>query len=448
MNVAQPTWRQHLLLLILTLFYIEAFVGRQIMAVMIEPIKTEFGASDGQMGLLTGLAFALVFALTGLSAGRLADRVSRTKLLAASALCWGIFTAISGVATGFMMLLIMRMLIAVAESPITAASLSLLADSYPIEQRAFAISCFTSGATISAIIALTLGAHWVELYGWRDTLFIISIPASLLACVFYFFMSDPRHVTVAPTEDSIYAQSPIDNTGNFKESTKSLFKLKDYRLLIYASSIATISANAFGMWNATFLVRSHDLTLTQAGMMAGFFGGGAAAIGILLSGYLANRIARRKGPLWMPLTGHLLGWTCMMTYLVWPIGLGDTWFFDKIPFAMVFCALSSFFSVWWFSPSITLLTEIVPTNKRALAISIQTVLVTLLGLGLGPMLVGLLSDMLIQFADVESLRYALMITSSSTLISVVILFRLKTYLMKQTLVKQHSASSVSPLHTK
>ncbi len=436
MNIAKPTWRQHLLLLVLTLFYIEAFVGRQIMAVMIEPIKAEFGASDGQMGLLTGLAFAIVFALTGLSAGRLADKVSRTKLLAVSALCWGIFTVISGVATGFMMLLIMRMLIAVAESPITAASLSLLADTYPVEQRAFAISCFTSGATISAIIALTLGAHWVEQYGWRDTLFIISIPTALIAFVFYFFMSDPRHLKYGVAQDSIYAQSPIDGSGNFKESTKTLLKLKDYRLLIYASSIATISANAFGMWNATFLVRSHDLTLTQAGMMAGFFGGGAAAIGILLSGYLANRIAQRKGVLWMPLTGHILGWTCMMTYLVWPKGLGDTWFFDNIPFAMVFCALSSFFSVWWFSPSITLLTEIVPKNQRALAISIQTVLVTLLGLGVGPMLVGLLSDILKDVAGSESLRYALIITSSSTLISIVILLRLKSFQAKQALLNQ------------
>ncbi len=437
MNIATPTWRQHLLLLMLTLFYIEAFVGRQIMAVMIEPIKTEFGASDGQMGFLTGLAFAIVFALTGLSAGRLADRVSRTKLLAASAICWGVFTVISGVATGFIMLLIMRMLIAVAESPITAASLSLLADTYPIEQRAFAISCFTSGATISAIIALTVGAHWVELYGWRDTLFIISLPAAFIAFIFYFFMPDPRHVKVAPTEDSIYAQSPIDNAGNFKESTKSLFKLKDYRLLIYASSIATISANAFGMWNATFLVRSHDLTLTQAGMMAGFFGGGAAAIGILLSGYLANRIARRKGPLWMPLTGHLLGWSCMMIYLLWPQGLGDSWFFTNVPFAMIFCGLASFFSVWWFSPSISLLTEIVPNNQRALAISIQTVLVTLLGLGVGPMLVGFLSDIFSAVAGGESLRYALVVTSLSTLISVVILFRLKSYQAKQALLNHH-----------
>lgn len=432
-------WRQHVLLFVLTLFYIETFVGRQIMAVMIEPIKTEFGASDAQMGLLTGLAFAIVFALTGLSAGRLADRVNRTTLLAASALCWCIFTAISGLANGFIMLVFMRMLIAVAESPVTSSSLSLLADTYPLEQRSFAISCFTSGATFSAVIAMTIGAHWVEQYGWRHTLFIISLPAGLISILFFFMLKDPRKATSKYTTSLTSEALALPNElKGFRESTKALLKLKDYRMLIYASSIATIAANAFGMWNTTFLVRSHDLSLTQAGMMAGLFGGGSAACGILLSGYLADRIAKRKGMLWLPLVGHILGWLSMITYLLWPKDLGSGWIFSGVPFAMIFCAMASFFSVWWFSPSITLLTEIVPSNQRALAISMQTVFITLLGVGLGPMLVGFFSDTLTNMMGTESLRYALMITSCFTLISVLILFRLKLFKAKQVLANENA----------
>ncbi|GAC13992.1 MFS transporter [Aliiglaciecola lipolytica] len=432
MNVKSASWRQHLLLLMLTLFYIETFVGRQIMAVMIEPIKAEFGASDAQMGLLTGLAFAIVFALTGLSAGRLADRVSRTKLLAASALCWCIFTAISSMATGFIMLLVMRMLIAIAESPVTSSSLSLLADTYPIKHRSFAISCFTSGATISAIIALTVGAHWVEQYGWRQTLLIVSLPALITSLLFVLVFKDPRKIVGSELHLMAQAEKEANALLGFRESAKSLLKLKDYRLLIYASSIATISANAFGMWNATFLVRSHDLSLTQAGLMAGIFGGGGAAIGILLSGYLSDRIARRYGMLKLPLVGHMLGWLSIVTYLLWPKGLGDNLMLASIPFAMIFCSLASFFSVWWFSPSISLLTQIVPNNQRAFAISMQTVCITLLGLGLGPMLVGFFSDIFAGFAGVESLRFALIMTSCSTLVSIVILLRLKLYQSTRT----------------
>lgn len=433
MSVKLSNGHRHILLLVLTLFYIETFVGRQIMAVMIEPIKAEFGASDAQMGLLTGLAFAIVFALTGLSAGRLADKVNRVKLLAVSALCWCIFTAISGMATGFIMLLVMRMLIAVAESPVTSSSLSLLADTYPLEQRSFAISCFTSGATISAIIALTIGSHWVEQYGWRHTLFIISLPAVLISLLFFFVLKDPRKVV--GNQASLDAAEHLETNAlaGFRASSRALLKLKDYRMLVYASSIATIGANSFGMWNATFLVRSHDLTLTQAGMMAGIFGGGFAALGILLSGYLADRIAKRKGILWLPIVGHILGWLSIVTYLLWPKGLGDELLFAGIPFAMIFCASASFFSVWWFSPSITLLTTIVPANQRALAISMQTVSITLLGVGLGPMLVGFLSDAFSSIAGTESLRYALIVTSSSTLIAVIILYRLRHFQAKQAL---------------
>lgn len=431
MNLTKSGWRQHALLLVLTLFYVETFVGRQIMAVMIEPIKAEFGATDAQMGLLTGLGFAIVFTLTGLSAGRLADKVSRTNLLAASALCWCIITAVSGLATGFIMLLVMRMLIAVAEAPVTSSSLSLLSDSYPIEKRSFAISCYTSGATFAAIIALTIGAQWVEQYGWRTTFYIISAPALVLSLLL-FIVSEPRRgqYDAVSTSCATAPTQAAPQTGFF-ESTTSLVKRKDYRLLVLSSAIATLGANAFGMWNATFLVRSHDLTLTQAGLLAGFCGGGAAAVGILLSGFLADRIAKRKGMLWLPLLGHSLGWIFIMIYLLWPKGLGNEFSFAGIPFAMLFCTLASFFSVWWFSPCLTLLTSIVPTGQRALAISMQTVLITFLGIGVGPMLVGVLSDVFSGFVELESLRYALMISSSATLISVMLLLRLKSYQASQ-----------------
>lgn len=420
----------------LTLYCIEKFVGRQILAVMIEPIKAEFGATDAQMGLLTGFAFALVFTLIGVSAGRLADKVSRTKLLALSAICWGIITAVSGLATGFIMLVIMRMIIAVAEAPVTAASLSLLADTYPIERRSFAISCYTSGATFAAIIALTLGAHWVEQYGWRNTFFIISAPALLISFLFFFVIREPRRGQYDEVMSThVPPEQTIELTG-FRESIKSLLKRKDYRLLVISSAIASLGANAFGMWNATFLVRSHDLTLSQAGMMAGFCGGGAAAIGILLSGYLADRIAKRKGVLWLPLLGHILGWISIVTYLLWPKGLGDEYSFAGIPFAMLFCTLASFFSVWWYSPCLTMLTSIVKANQRSLAIAIQTVLITFLGIGVGPILVGILSDLFYDFAGVESLRYALIISTITTLISVVILFKLKSYQAIQALENQ------------
>lgn len=423
--------QKNLMLIILSLFYIETFVGRQVMAVMIEPIKLEFSVSDMEIGLLTGLVFAIVFAVTGLFSGRLADKVDRTKLLALSALLWCFFTALCGYVNGFFMLLLMRMAIAVAEAPIASSSIALLADSYPMEQRSFAISCFTAGSTISAVIALTVGAHWVEVFGWRTTFYIISAPAFFITFLFAFVIKDPRYMQTAtlspPHHDKTTAKI------SFKTATKKLWQLKEYRLLVYASSIATVGANAFGMWNATFLVRSYGFSLTQAGLMAGLFGGVAAAFGILLSGYFADRISSKKGILWMPLMGHGLGWFTLVIYLLWPNNLGVVIFGSTVPFAMIFCLLSSFFSVWWFSPSITLLTEIVPNEQRALALALQTVFITLLGVGFGPILVGLLSDIYNQFFGTESLRYALISISFTTLVAMTILLRLKRYLAQKTI---------------
>ena len=416
--------QKNLMLIVLTIYYIETFVGRQIMAVMIEPIKFEFTASDMQMGLLTGLVFAIVFSLTGIFAGRLADKFDRTKLLAVSVLFWGIFTALCGYVNGFIMLLLMRMMIAVAEAPVASSSIALLADSYPLEQRSFAISCFTAGSTIAAIIALTIGAKWVEAYGWRTTFYIISAPTSIITLLFIFVIKDPRHIKAFSSQQN--TNSKTESKTSFIAATKMLWQLKEYRLLVYASSFATVGANAFGMWNATFLVRSYGFTLTQAGLMAGLFGGVAAAVGILLSGYLADRISRKKGILWLPLMGHSLGWISMITYLTWPNELGSGFLGNNVPFAMLFCLSSSFFSVWWFSPSITLLTETVPNNQRALALALQTVFITLLGVGFGPILVGFLSDIYSHSFGTESLRYALFSISFSTLIAMYFLLRLKT----------------------
>ena len=155
MSTVQVGWRSHGLLLLLAVVFADNFVGRQILAVMIEPIKNEFGVSDTAMGLISGLAFAGVYALLGLPAGRLADRMSRTRLLAISSLLWAVATMACGVAGSFLVLALARMAVAVSEAPTTSASMSIIADLYPPHRRSFAISCFTA----STVQALRISGH-------------------------------------------------------------------------------------------------------------------------------------------------------------------------------------------------------------------------------------------------------------------------------------------------
>ena len=417
---AHVGWRSHGLLLLLAAIFADNFVGRQILAVMIEPVKREFGVGDTALGLISGLAFAGVYALLGLPAGRLADRMSRTRLLAVACLLWAIATIACGLAVSFWMLALARMAVAVSESPTTSASMSIIADLYPPHRRSFAISCFTAAPTFSAVIGLSLGAWVVEHYGWRTAFIAIGLPALLFSTVLAFLVKDPTRGRWDLA--GVHAAHPLQSLGG---EARALWAIPAYRCLILAGGLCTLSAYAIGMWNTSFLVRSHGLSLQHAGLLAGVIGGGVAGIGALFSGWLSDRLTPRN-PHWqvsIPIIGHVAALAALVAYLLWPdtvlVQLGSL----PVPGAMLWCALYSFFAVWWVAPSYNLVTQLVPASRRGTAMALQTIVSTLLGIGAGPLLAGLLSDALQPAFGLESLRYSLLLVSVPVLGSIGLLIR-------------------------
>lgn len=418
-------WRSHGLLLLLALVFADNFVGRQILAVMIEPIKSEFGVGDTAMGLISGLAFAAVYAVMGLPAGRLVDRMPRTRLLAMACLLWAGATMACGWAGSFLALAIARMLVAVSESPTTSASLSVIADLYPPQRRSFAISCFTSAPTFSSIIGLSIGAWVVEHYGWRTGFIALGVPALLFSALLAFVVRDPQRGRWDLTPHA-HAPSPL---LGMRAEARELWASPAYRCLILAGGLTTLSSYAVGMWNTSFLVRSHGLSLQHAGLLAGVICGISAGIGGLFSGWLSDRLSRRH-PHWqvsIPVLGHLTALGALVPYLLWSdavlIRIGDV----PVPTAMLWCALYAFFAVWWVAPSYNLVSQLVPPGRRGSAMALQTIVSTLLGVGVGPLMVGLFSDLLLPFYGQESLRYALMLVSLPVLGSVLLLVRTAGY---------------------
>ncbi|NBA97315.1 MFS transporter [Pseudomonas sp. R5(2019)] len=402
----------HRLLLLIMLGYAGTFLGRQIMSVMIEPIKREFAASDAQMGLISGLAFALVYAFAGLPAGRLADSRSRVRLLLVSMLLWALATLLSGVASGFAVLVLARMLTAVAEAPVTPASLSLIADLYPPRNRSLAISCFTGAPTLSAVLGLSVGAWIVEQYGWRSGFLAITAPVLLVTLGLHLFGREPAR---GRWDIAVGTPSPIES---LTQAALSLMRNRPYLLLMLANALATFSAFALSMWNTSFLMRSHDLPLQHAGILAGVVGGCSAALGGLVSGWLSDRLGNGQR-LWLlrvPLLGHALGLGCLLAYLLWPAGVLFEVGGVPVPSAMLWGALAGFFGMWWIGASYNLLTQLVNPWQRATAVALQTVFSTLCGAGLGPLVTGLLSDWLVPGFGEESLRYALALVSLSLLV--------------------------------
>lgn len=413
-------WRTHGFLAFLVLTYAGSFMGRQIMSVMIEPIKLEFNASDTAMGLISGLAFAVVYAFLGLPAGRLSDRHHRTKVLAFSLGLWAIATLLCGFAVSFWMLIIARMLVAAAEAPVTPASLSLIADLYPAHRRSFAISCFTGAPTISSIVGLSAGAWVIDAYGWRTGFFVIGTPLILMSLALGFFIKEPTRGKwdigggAEPARQSLY------------QAAMTLVRNRPCLTLISASAITTFGAFSFAMWNTAFLVRSHELSLQHAGILAGVVTGVAAGVGSLFSGWMTDRLSARNRA-WlvrMPLIGHFVAITAMVAYLLTPAGIAFELAGVPVPNAMIWCALSGFFCVFWVGPSFNLLTQLVTQWQRATAIALQTVFSTLLGVGLGPLITGVLSDVLYPYVGEESLRYSLIIVSLTVFVPMFLLFTL------------------------
>lgn len=414
-------WRSHGLLLLLALVFADNFVGRQILAVMVEPIKAEFGVGDTAIGLISGLAFAAVYALMGLPAGRLVDRMPRVRLLALSCLLWALATMACGWAGSFIALAVARMLVAISESPTTSASLSLIADLYPPQRRSFAISCFTAAPTFSSIIGLSIGAWVVEHYGWRSAFIALGLPALLFCTILAGLVREPQRgrwdlTPLAPAHPALLGMGA---------EARKLWALPAYRCLILAGGLTTLSSYAVGMWNTSFLVRSHGLSLQHAGLLAGVICGISAGIGGLFSGWLSDRLCRRH-PHWqvsIPVIGHLTALSALVPYLLWSDSLLTRLGNVPIPAAMLWCALYSFFAVWWVAPSYNLVTQLVPAARRGTAMALQTIVSTLLGVGVGPLLTGLLSDLLLPQFGQQSLRYALLLVNLPILCAVLLLIR-------------------------
>ncbi|WP_218242971.1 spinster family MFS transporter [Comamonas fluminis] len=409
-------WRRHYLLLVLLLVYGMSMIDRQIMGVLIEPIKKEMGVSDSAMGLLTGLAFALFYSILAVPFGRFADRTNRRNLIAWCCGGWSIATGLCGMAVGFWSLTAARVGVAVGEAGSTAASTTMIADVYPPEQRSRAMSVFSLGPHLGSLVGLGVGAWIAQHYGWRAAFLWLAVPGVVIALVLRLTCREPirgaqeaRPVTAAVAE-------------KFSEAMAVLLGNKAFVRLALASMLMAFAGYAIGMWNTAFLVRSHGLQLKDAGAIMGFIGGPAAIAGALLSGWVTDVMARRdsRWQVGVPLLGTLISV---------PLGIAfylndstQTWQLAglQIPHAIGFYGFFAVFSSFWAAPVFAALTNVIAATRLATALSIYNLLLTAVGGGLGPLVVGLLSDAFTAHAGQESLRWALVCMLAFYLLAAVI----------------------------
>lgn len=379
-------------LTLLVLAFTLSIADRMILSILFPDIKAEFGLSDMQLGLLGGLTFALFYATLGIPIARLADQYNRKIILIVCLVLFSVMTALSGFASGFIMLLLLRIGVGVGEAGVNPSSHSIIADYFPAHRRAFAMAILMVGANLGMMLGFAGGGFIAEHYGWRVALMAMGIPGLLLAAVMAYGLKEP-------------ARGSFEGPGSSLESTPvlhtalAMWRNLAMRHLIIASIITGMISYGFTQWLPTFFVRSHHMAQSDVGAMMALFFGILGVAGALIVGKLADRLAPKgfQYGVWL---------ICGLQLLAIPF-----WFFGismaDINSVLWLLVIPAFVSNSYLGPSLALIQTLSPVGSRAVASAIKMLCLNLIGLGLGPLMVGSLSDWLQPVHGDGSLAIAL-----------------------------------------
>jgi MFS family permease len=392
---APSRWYAHYVLAVLVVVYVMNFVDRQLISILIEPIKAEFGASDQQMGLLTGFAFAIFYTVAGIPVARLADAWVRRSVIALALAIWSGMTALTGLSRSFFEMALVRVGVGIGEAGGTPPSHALISDYFPPNRRATALGIFALGVPLGTVVGYWAGGWIGEHYGWRAAFLWMGLPGVALALLVRFTIREPERGRFdAPRR----AAAGRASAG---EVLRHLFGLRTFRWLVPGVCLAAFSGYGFAVWKPVFLMRVHEFSISEAGRWIGLLSGATGFLSTLAGGFVADWLARRD-PSWA------MKLCALSVFAALPFQLA----FLLYPDPMVALALfipGGLVGGMWPPPSYAATQNLVPPHMRALASAILLFFLNLVGLGAGPYAVGLLSDALMPQLGAQSVRWALVI---------------------------------------
>lgn len=366
-------------LAILTLVYMFNSVDRSVMSIVIEPVKLEFGLSDSQLGLLTGLAFGLTYALVGVPMGLLVDRTNRRNLLSLMVFVWSGCTALCGLAQNYVGLVAARLAVGGAESAAAPTSMSMIADLFPKTRRSTAIGIFWTSTALGTAMSLIIGGIVAVNYGWRAAFFIAGLPGLLVAALLLFTIKEPvRERSVGAGADE--KAPPFFKTLGFIVRTPLVFHA------FAGIALNSIAMSGVPVWAAAFLVRTQDFNLAQAGLFAGIGVGVFGGLGSLLGGPSGDYVARKLGVSALPLVPFVASLLAVVSGLLFALSSQLIWLVVGF---IVFEVASRAHT----APAYNLLLSGLEPRMRGVAVSSVQAVTNLIGYGTGPLIVGVVSDM-------------------------------------------------------
>ena len=390
-------WRRWYALGILTAVYISNIADRYVISTLIEPIKADLRLSDTAIGFLTGTALAIFYTGMGIPLGLIADRVERRKLIALSIGIWSVMTAACGTAVNFTQLMLARIGVGIGEAGGTPGSQSMLADLFPFSQRVMATSIFALGAAAGSMLGSSGGGTIADAFGWRAAFYALAIPGILLALLVRFTTHEP----VRGSLDTVAkAEAPsLKETLSFIRTQRSLLHV------LAAATVVTYWGWGLLWWTPAFLMRSHQMTTGEAGVLMGTISGVAGALGILAGGVLIHSFGRKdpRWQVWIVGIATLLG-TCasLGVYAASSMKTATVMLWLFVPVAYLNIA-----------PLLSLTQSLVLPGMRGLTCAILLFGANVANLALAPQIIGILSDMFLAHsaAGPQSLRMALIVTT-------------------------------------
>lgn len=385
---------------VLFLGYVVNFIDRSILSILLEPIKNELLLSDTQLGLLGGLAFAMFYATLGIPIASLADRWSRVKVLAISMIIWSAMTAACGLANNFMMLLLARIGVGVGEAGASPPSHSLISDYFPVEKRATALSIYALGIPFGSMVGNFVGGWGAAELGWRTTFFLVGLPGIFVAVLILLTLREPPRGMSESAAIKAAAAKSSDPAPALKEVFKFLWTRRSFRHIGFAAGLHAFVGYGAGTWNAPFLLRSHEMPITEVGSWLAMISG-IGAIGTFAGGYLGDKIS---------------DWTDDRRWYLWIAGISTlvmvpfqftAYLYDDLWAVIPALAVVSILGGMYLGPSFAMTQGLVTLRMRAVASAILLFMLNIIGMGLGPYFVGIASDLLAPSYEIDSLRYAL-----------------------------------------
>ncbi|PWG03965.1 spinster family MFS transporter [Sphingosinicella humi] len=378
-------------LAILLLAYIFNFLDRQIVSILAEPIKKDLGLTDGQLGLMGGLAFALFYTGLGIPIAWLADRKSRVTIISVSLALWSGFTALCGFAGNFWQLFLARMGVGVGEAGGVAPSYALISDSFPPNQRGRALAIFSFGIPIGSALGIFFGGWIASNIDWRAAFIIVGLAGLFLAPLVKFGVPE------APRGG--FDEARTEEAASLAQVGRILSKKPSFWLLSFGSACSSVIGYGFAFWLPSFLARSHGLDLVDRSLFYGTIALIGGLAGVWMGGWLGDKAGATDPGGYARVPAYCF----LLAIPLYAVGL----FAPSLLVTFLLLLVPTALALAWLGPGIAAIQQVVPPQMRATASAIFLFVNNLIGIGFGTWFLGFMSDSMAATYGEDSLRYSM-----------------------------------------